>query len=90
MLNVKNVAIRILVGIVILVTFSACETNKQGKVMSAEDVPEQPQVLPDVVDESPEAPVISSEEFGSSDFIPESIPSPTVHETPKLPEPEFP
>ena len=90
MLNVKNVAIRILVGIVILVTFSACETNKQGKVMSAEDVPEQPQVLPDVVDESPEPPVISREEFGSSDFIPESIPSPTVPETPKLPEPELP
>ena len=90
MLNVKNAATRILVGIVILMMFSACETAKQGKVISTEDVREQPQVSPGGdVDVSAGRPmdehVISIEEFGSSDFIPESLPMPTFRE-PELPE----
>ena len=79
MSNVKNAVIRVLVGIVVLVTFSACETTKQGKIMSAEDVREQPQVSSDVdvsAGRSDEK-VIGAEEFGSSDFIPESLPGPT-------------
>lgn len=92
MLNVKNAVTRILVGTVILMTFSACETTKQGKVMSAEDVREQPQAASggdvDVSGgRSMDEHVISSEEFGSSDFIPESLPIPTFHE-PELPEAE--
>ena len=94
MSNVKNAAIRILVGIGILVTFSACETTKQSKVMSAEDVPEQQVVSDGGVDvsvgRSTDEEVISSEEFGSSDFSPEILPSPTFPEVPKLPEPELP
>ena len=92
MSNVKNVVTRILVGAVILMTFSACETTKQGRVMSAEDVREQPQVSSGgdvgVSDgRSMDEPVISIEEFGSSDFIPETLPIPTFHE-PELPEVE--
>lgn len=92
MLNVKNAVTRILVGAVILMTFSACETTKQGRVMSAEDVREQPQVSSGgdvgVSDgRSMDEPVISIEEFGSSDFIPETLPIPTFHE-PELPEVE--
>lgn len=95
MSNIKNAATRILVGAVILMTFSACETTKQGKVMSAEDVREQPQVSSggdvDVsTGRSMDEQVISSEEFGSSDFIPESLPIPTFPESPELPEPELP
>ncbi len=90
MLNVKNAVTRILVGTVILMTFSACETTKQGKVMSAEDVREQPQAASggdvDVSGgRSMDEHVISIEEFGSSDFIPESLPMPTFRE-PELPE----
>lgn len=90
MLNVKNAATRILVGIVILMTFSACETAKQGRVISTEDVREQPQVSPGGdVDVSAGRPmdeqVVSIEEFGSADFIPESLPMPTFRE-PELPE----
>lgn len=92
MLNVKNAVTRILVGAVILMTFSACETTKQGRVMSAEDVREQLQVSSggdvDVSDgRSMDEPVISIEEFGSSDFIPETLPIPTFHD-PELPEAE--
>ena len=92
MLNVKNAVTRILVGAVILMTFSACETTKQGRVMSAEDVREQPQVSSGgdvgVSDgRSMDEPVISIEEFGSSDFIPETLPIPTFHD-PELPEVE--
>jgi len=92
MLNVKNAVTRILVGAVILMTFSACETTKQGRVMSAEDVREQPQVSSGgdvgVSDgRSMDEPVISIEEFGSSDFIPETLPIPTFHD-PELPEAE--
>ena len=92
MLNVKNAVTRILVGTVILMTFSACETTKQGKVMSAEDVREQPQAASggdvDVSGgRSMDEHVISIEEFGSSDFIPESLPMPTFRE-PELPEVE--
>ena len=94
MSNVKNAAIHILVGIGILVTFSACETAKRGKVMSAEEVREQPQVSSDGgVDVSAGRSTdeeISVEEFGSSDFSPEILPSPTFPERPKLPEPELP
>ena len=92
MLNVKSAVTRILVGTVILLTFSACETTKQGKVISAEDVREQPQESSggdvDVRDgRSMDEQVISIEEFGSSDFIPESVPMPTFRE-PELPEVE--
>ena len=95
MSNVKNAAIRILVGIGILVTFSACETTKQSKVMSAEEVREQPQVSSDGViggggRRSTDEEMISVEEFGSSDFSPEILPSPTFPKSPKLPEPELP
>ncbi len=94
MSNVKNAAIRILVGIGILVTFSACETTKQSKVMSAEDVPEQQVVSDGGVDvsagRSTDEEMISVEEFGSSDFSPEILPSPTFPKSPKLPEPELP
>lgn len=94
MLNVKSAVTRILVGTVILLTFSACETTKQGKVISAEDVREQPQGSSggdvDVSDgRSMDEHVISIEEFGSSDFIPESPPMPTFRE-PELPEVEAP
>ena len=92
MLNVKNAVTRILVGTVILLTVSACETTKQGKVISAEDVREQTQVSSggdvDVSDgRSMDEHVISIEEFGSSDFIPEIPPMPTFRE-PELPEAE--
>lgn len=92
MLNVKNAVTRILVGAVILMTFSACETTKQGRVMSAEDVREQLQVSSGgdvgVSDgRSMDEPVISIEEFSSSDFIPETLPIPTFHD-PELPEAE--
>ena len=94
MSNVKNAAIRILVGIGILVTFSACETTKQSKVMSAEDVPEQQVVSDGGVDvsagRSTDEEMISVEEFGSSDFSPEILPSPTFPKSPKLPDPESP
>ena len=92
MLNVKNAVTRILVGTVILLTVSACETTKQGKVISAEDVREQTQVSSggdvDVSGgRSMDEHVISIEEFGSSDFIPEIPPMPTFRE-PELPEVE--
>ena len=93
MSNVKNAATLILVGIGILVTLSACETTKHAAVMSAEDVREQRQEQSDgkndtgIADSMVEE-KIDVEEFGSSDFIPESPPSQTFRESPKLPEVE--